>query len=127
MAVTHEITYTVQYDGLTYTQTDDQTFGAESNISETIAASASDALVAWACDVSQLKGLFMVASGNMTVETNSGSSPGDTITLLAGVPLWWSTGLTGATNPLTTDVTALYITSTPGGLLTIRKIEDPTV
>lgn len=98
---------------------------AEHNLDVTIAALASDALVAYALDYSQCKGFFMVADAAMTVETNSSSAADQTFTLAANVPVAWANG--AGTCPVTTDITALYVTSTAGGTLKIRTLIDPTV
>jgi hypothetical protein len=108
--------------------------GAEINISEPIPADTADLLVACAIDVSQLKGLFMVASHDLTIETNSPSAPANTFTLYAGVPYMWIQGdaairdTSGTT--VTTDITALYVTNiseAEEAMLHIRALVDPTV
>ena len=49
--------------------------GAENNISETIAIAATDLLVAYELDVSQIQAFFMVSDTGVTVETNSATVP----------------------------------------------------
>jgi hypothetical protein len=73
-------------------------------------------------DVSQIVSLAIEADTAMTLETNSSSSPANTISLTANTPLIWDTTIlatTGAANPLTTDVTSLFITNAAIGDLSI--------
>jgi hypothetical protein len=57
--------------------------------------------------------VFIKATADMTLETNSGSSPADTHTLKANVPLIWFPGFRGA-NPFTVNVTGFFLTNTSG-------------
>jgi hypothetical protein len=128
MALTHRIIRTfIGTNGTQITAEMSQSAGQELNVSEVIPALSSDLLVALTLDVSQIKSLYIKATGGaMTLETNSGGSPANTITLAANGVEEWQTGDNRA-NPLTTDVTALYVTSTAGGTLEIRVLIDPTV
>jgi len=132
MSYTHKVTIgsaynvdgtTVKSSNVTYTQT----AGAENNLSESV-TDGTDQLVAFVADVSQMKSFIVwSAGGNMTVETNNGTTPGNTLTLVDGVEQVWITGMPTAANPLTVDVTALYITNTGTATLNIRSLIDPTV
>lgn len=128
MSFTHTLTVAIQRSsGAPVSKTVSKTGGQELNISETIAAAASNALLAFALDVSQLKSCYIVASGAMTIETNDSGTPDATITLTADEPVVYYAGQ-GQDNPFgATDVDALYVTSTPGGLLEIYCLVDPTV
>ncbi len=113
---------------IVYTADQSITAGAEMNLDESF-TNATDALTAFVLDVSQLK-MFAIWStgGNMTVETNSSSSPINTFTLVDGVPQIWSISQTPAlTNPITADITAIYVTNTGTAVLSIRSLYDPTV
>lgn len=90
-----------------------------------VPALSTDYLVAYELDYSQCKGVFILADAAMTIETNSGSAPAQTISLTSGVPVAWMYG--AGTCPITADITALYVTSTAGGNLTIRTLVDATV
>lgn len=72
-----------------------------------------------AIDVSELSSIMMLASANMTIETNSSSAPDNTYTLLANIPLIWQQS-SGITNPVTTDVTKIYITKAGAGSWTFK-------
>lgn len=102
--------------------------GKRLSYSEAIPASSTDLLVAGNIDVSQLKAFWIKSDVALTIETNSGSSPADTITLTAGRPVIWD-HLSGETNPLTTDVTAFYITEGAGSAanLEMEFLVDSTV
>lgn len=78
-------------------------------------------------DVSQIKSFFILSDKNVLIETNSGSSPDDTLTLLAGIPYEWYEG-SAAAFELGTDVTAIYITNASGATarIQIEFIYDPT-
>ncbi|MBN9522493.1 hypothetical protein J0H58_28890 [bacterium] len=125
MPFTDTLRYSVQFGGLQVEATYDAAGGLRPDVSEVIPPSSTDLAVAWVCDVSALSAVVLLASAAMTVETNNASSPGNTIPLAAGQPVFWFTGC-GWACPLTADVTGLYVTSTAGGTLSIRALVDPT-
>lgn len=104
-----------------------QTADGETNLDIAVPDSSTDLLVAFVADVSQMKSLFLLSDKDVTIETNSGSAADDTIDLKANVPVMWVDGGTLA-NPLTTDVTALYITNASGSAATVnlRMLIDST-
>jgi hypothetical protein len=78
-----------------------------------------DQEVAFVLDVSEIEAIYMVSDQDLTVETNNGSSPVDTISLVAGVPYVW-TAKSYHTCLLTTDVTALFLTNNSGAEATFK-------
>jgi hypothetical protein len=79
-------------------------------------------LISVAIDVSALKSIAIVASGALTVKTNSSSSPADTITLTDSMKaVIWYTGSV-FDNPLTTDVTALYVSNAGADAVTFKLV-----
>lgn len=130
---THTITKLFSSDsGVSFSSAIASTGGLEINVDEAIPALSSDLAVAFTADVSQLKSLYIVGSAAMTIETNDGGSPINTITLAANVPFVWTSQDSldlrdTAETAITTDITALYLTSTGGGSLKIRALIDPTV
>lgn len=129
MSFTHKVR--VQHTG-PGSQIDEEhsiTAGSEQNVSEEIADSTTDALVAFTCDFSQLKMLTIYSQYALTVCTNDASTgaPAQTIAIAAGVPYTWIYG-SGITCPITTDITALYVSNASGSASTlqIRTLEDPT-
>jgi hypothetical protein len=82
----------------------------EAGYDGTIAANATDFLIDIAFPITGLQSLCIWSDTNLTVKTNSSSSPVQTIALLANVPISWGAG-TGATDPITAAVTSLYVTN----------------
>lgn len=80
-------------------------------------------------DVSALVSLYLHCDRALLIETNDGTSPDDTINLLADTPYYWHS-TSGLENPFasTTDVTDLYLTLAAGAAatLTIRGLQDIT-
>lgn len=107
--------------------------GAEVGLSEAIPATTTDALVAFVMDVSQMKGVYIVSDADLTLQFNDGTTPSNTITLLANKPFVWVFGdialrdTAGAV--ITTDITAIYATNAGAvaANLEIRACYDPTV
>ena len=104
------------------------TADGENNRDITVAAATSNYLVAMVLDVSQLKSIFLLSDKDVILETNSGGSPADTITLTANVPVSWYVGC-GYACPLGTDVTAIYLTNAGADAATVnlRFLVDSTV
>ena len=107
------------------------TADGEINADISIDASAVDKQATIAIDVSVLKCLVLSCDKGLTIQTNDGTTPDDTLTLTANEPLiWWSTS--GITCPLTVDVTDLYCTragadaATGTATLKVRSLQDVT-
>jgi hypothetical protein len=128
MSVTHRIQLRFQRGNDVIDKTVVSASGSENNLDEPIADSVSDDLVAWACDLTQLKSFYMVADKALTIKTNSSGTPDDTFVLTANEPMVWTENC-GLANPFSQDVTALYVSNSSGSatVLKIRKLEDPTV
>jgi hypothetical protein len=103
--------------------------GEEHNVSESIPDASTDLEVAWDADVSAMKFFVMWAEGGtILVETNSGSVPDDSFSLIDEQPIIWNSNQLGV-NPVTTDVTTnLFVTNASGGAVTlqIRMLQDAT-
>lgn len=108
--------------------------GGRVSIEEAIPDGSTDMKVALGLDVSQVKGFFLRANRDMTVETNDGTTPGNTFTLEADRPYLfpssegagWSDTEDAA---VSTDITALFVTNASGedGTLYVDVIYDPTL
>ena len=59
-----------------------------------------------------LQAIILVASQNLELQINSTSTPFATINLKAGIPYTWSASAGYFANPLNTNVTQIYVTST---------------
>ena len=108
---------------------EDVSAGELVTIEEAIADSETDKLVALTLDVSQLKAMYLECDQDVTLETNDGSTPDDTISLSANVPQLWSESDGASLRPLTVDVTGLYVTNASGSTANLkgRFLVDPTV
>lgn len=92
---------------------------ARLSLEETVATGQTNKQIAFTLDVSQLKAIVIVSDKDVTFETNSGSSPVDTIALLADIPYVWHYQSYHACL-LTTDVTAIFITNASGATATLQ-------
>lgn len=126
---THKITHRVEAGGETIQQTSEVTADQETNVEVTVAGSTTDDQVDVAIDISDLKSIYMETDQDLTVETNSGSTPDDTFTLKANMPMTWNTD-SSLPNPFAsaTDVTALYLTNAGSTAATFRMkvLQDVT-
>jgi hypothetical protein len=94
--------------------------------SAVFATGSTNAPLSFACDQGTLQMLYMVSTQAIDVKTNSSGSPDDTFSLAAGIPLVWHAGDPAAPNPLTADVTQLFITNSSGqtAKLEIRALHN---
>ena len=97
-------------------------------LAEPIAIGAADLEVIWQCDVSQVKLIIITADQDLTIETNNGTTPDNTISLKADLPYIWRMNDYN-TLKLTVDVTKLYVTNGSGVATTLKiaGLYDPTV
>lgn len=112
------------------------TTDGERNVDATIAAGAADFLVNFAIDKDDMRSLYILATQNLTLETNNAGAPVNTVALVANEPLIFRTKSgtdatlpPGMANPFAAgDVTAIYITNASGqsATLTIRALYDAT-
>lgn len=73
-----------------------------------------DQFIPMQIDSGELGSLYIKSTVDMTIETNDGTTAGDTISLTAGVAVQWYTGA-AETNPITEDVTpGIYVTNASG-------------
>ncbi|MFG0247840.1 MAG: hypothetical protein ACF8OB_03050 [Phycisphaeraceae bacterium JB051] len=100
----------------------------EQTVEVAVPDSSTDKQIDIVIDVSELKSLYIVSDQDVTIETNDGSAPDDTIALKAGIPLMWESVSGYFSNPFSTDITGLYITNSSGSdaTVTIRVLEDVT-
>ena len=111
MSVSYIFTNSVRIGNNTISYSVTKTADGQYVYDGSLSANQTDALIAASIDVSQMVGLYFYSDADLTIQTNSGGSPADTITLDGGTPLVWIKDQ-GTANPLTTDVTALYLTNT---------------
>jgi len=112
-------TNTATGQGRNLSKTNAHTASQSISIEETVADSTTDFQVNVAIDVSTIKAIIINSTQNVTLETNSGGAPAETIALLANVPLMWDENSYYA-NLLGTDIVALFFTNASGGVATVN-------
>jgi hypothetical protein len=92
-----------------------------------VADSATNLEIAFVLDVSEIKAIYIVATQDLTLKTNSSSVPAETIELKAGKPYLWHED-SYFVNLLETDITKLFVTNASGvaAVLDIEVIFDAT-
>lgn len=127
MAFTHSITRAVATAGRNVSKIKAYSGESQLSINVSIPDAASDLLVNFTLDVSVLQSIYIHSDQDVTLETNDGAAPTDTINLKAGVPYIWAIG-DYFTNKITADITALYFTNASGSaaVVDIEALTDPT-
>jgi len=100
---------------------------SEVSVSKSIPDETTDMEIIFAVPYAQIKAILLASDQAITVEVNSSSAPDQIFTLLANQPLLWLYGDPIA-NPITQDITKLYITNASGAAaaLEVRAILDAT-
>lgn len=113
--------------GADRTKTITVTGSGSQSLDEDIANGQTNKRIEFTLDVSALKSIWICSDQDVTLETNDGTTPADTIALQAGVPYMWHSDSYDACL-LTTDITALFITNASGASanLTIEALTDVT-
>jgi hypothetical protein len=70
-----------------------------------------DQVQAFAFPIATLQSVFILSDQNVTLKTNSSSSPANTINLKAGNPLCWSISSGYFACPFGVDVTQIFLTA----------------
>ena len=127
MSFTHTIALNWTGGGLNVTQNIVKTGDSEQNVDAAVQAGQTDVL----CDVdfltADLESVYILSDQDVTLETNDGAAPDDTISLRAGVPLDWRRGGYHS-NPFTANVSAFYFTNAgaSGATVKIRILSNVT-
>lgn len=98
------------------------TGSAQQAIEEDVANGSTDYQINMSIDQSEMVAFAIISTQNVTVETNSGSSPTDTFTLTANVPKIYLNDSSQGSNFITADVTAFFITNSSGSTATVSII-----
>jgi hypothetical protein len=127
MTVSATITNSWSSGGTIRTGTITRSAGLLNRYAEVVPGGSTDLEIACVIDVSELEGLYIKCDRALTIETNDGTTPDDTITLVAGEPLAWASG-NNITCPLGTDVTSIFVTLAAGddATLEMEVLVDPT-
>lgn len=116
---THKLTLAVEGSGVSRTHDISNTDGGVALIDgETVATAETDKEITLALDVSACSSFYLVSDQDVTFETNDGSSPDNSISLLANVPYVWHENSYDSFL-LDTDVTSVFITNASGSTATI--------
>jgi len=115
-------TITIAYDGGGTAKSDTITKSASGRVSweEDVATATTDGQINCpTVDVSELELVYIKSTQDVTLETNDGTTPDDTLTLKANQPyVWWSNA--PFVNKLTTDITTnVFITNASGATATV--------
>jgi hypothetical protein len=128
MAQTHTVSFNWASPGSSLAYSKAYTATNETNIvGETIADNATDYEIVVAIDVSAVKSFYVVSDQAITIETNNGTTPDDTLNLAAGIPYVWTTDMLDSFL-LGTDVTSIFVTNASGATATLhlRCLQDAT-
>ena len=130
MSFTHKITRRVETAGESIEQTKVTTVDAEDNRDVSVPDETTDFLVNIAIDVSLLKSLYIDSDQDVTIESNDGTTPDDTLTIKKDSPLVWDAD-DDQDNPFPSavDVTKLHITNVSNSAVAnvrIRVGQDST-
>jgi len=114
LSTTHKLTFSISSDsgGTPLSGVQSEVGATELSFDQTYGASLTDQLLAVAFTAANIQSIFLLSDKGLTIETNSGSSPVNTIVLKPGSPLAWSKSEGYWPNPFTANVTAFYITTT---------------
>ena len=126
---TYRITFSLTRDNQTENFTFEKQASGRVELDETIPAASTNLQCNFTADVSAMVALMIVSDQDVTIKTNSTSTPGDTIPLKANVPIPWVSDFgSKPPNPLTADVTTIYVNNAGAvpARLRIYNLQDAT-
>jgi hypothetical protein len=126
MSFTHTLTQGYATNvGTVATATLSFTGDAEDDLDVAVPASTTNQTYAMTINKTAVQSMLIYCDQSATIKTNSATSPQDTISLSAGVPVIWNTS-SGATEPISGNVTSLYVTNSNSvtANLKIRVLES---
>jgi len=126
-SITHTLIFTWQRGTESISKTVNKVNEKEVNIDVTVNAGVVDLEVSINIDVSLVKSIYISTDQDVLLETNSGSTPDDTVSLVADIPLSWH-DTNYLTNPFGTDVVSMFFTNSGGtsANVQIRTLTDST-
>lgn len=134
MAFTQKVTqtWTSQEDRRVITNVQEFTAGKSISIDESleVASDSSGEQVALALDVDQLQLLYILCDVAIVIRTNDDTSPTESISVSANVPIVWHAGSVHS-NPITSDITTdifvrLAVAGTGPVRFQLQALIDPT-
>ena len=126
MAFTHVLTHSVNVGGTVITTSNSYSTDGRTSLVITLPANTPDYLVNVQIDVTQIKSLYMLETGNndrIGIYTNQLILPDDTIYVYDGIPIVWWTPNCLLTCPFTVDVTKIYLGNFSVTLAATFKLE----
>ena len=128
MAFTHTVSKQVVTQGAVHFFNKAYTADGTDRREITVPDSTTDMEVNIDVDVSQIKSIYLHSTKDLLVETNSGGTPIDTLSLIANVPYSWTTD-EYFTNTFATDITAIFLTNASGASATfiLEVLVDSTI
>ncbi len=118
-AYSHQVSHGYIGAGDSYSESNAYTGDAQDGRRIDVPDSSTDLEVDFVLDVSAISAIWIRSDQNVTLETNNGGSPDDTISLLANKPYVWVSD-SYFTNKLTTDITALFFTNASGSAAVVQ-------
>ena len=127
MSLSNTISFTCRAGDATISKTETITGEARKSYRVSVPDSTDDQLVDVAFLIDDLKFAYILSDQNVTLETNNGGAPVDTINLTANKPAVWTDYLDGLLGSLFSQtVTAFYFTNASGATasITIEILHD---
>lgn len=130
MPITHNIrvVHSISNGARTLAQNVTHTYTAEGELEVSVAVpdESTDLEVVLPINVEAAKTIALLSDQNLTIETNDGTTPDDTINLIAGVPWIWHTD--GPLAALSEDIASIFVTNASGedATLQILSLFDAT-
>ena len=111
MSLSSSIQFTATGGGTAISGVNATATGTEiSQLSVSVPASTTNQLYTIGISSTDTTSLLIYTDGALTVKTNNSGSPAQTLTFASNYPLVWASGMP-TSNPITTTVTALYLTN----------------
>lgn len=120
MAFTHQVQTVISDGTQRISSTGSVSPTGASQLDETISNGASDLLVAFTAESTNLKSFHLWSDQDLTIKTNSSSSPQETFNLKANKPVVWLENM--ANTPIAGDVTALYVSNASGSDASLKAL-----
>lgn len=119
MASTVKVLQSVTYGSKVISNTTNHTVENVQVIEETVADGSTDLAILCSIDVSAAKVVSIMADQDLTIETNDGTTPQETISLTANLPIVWQTGDAAL---FAGDVDSIYVTNASGSSTVLQMI-----
>ena len=118
MAYSATVQEAITIGGKTYSKSNTFSDNAELHITKDVATAEANYEIDCTMAVAEISAVFINSTQDVILETNDGTTPDETINLVANVPYVWHEN-SYHVNLLATDITALFVTNTSGATATI--------